>query len=87
MHRASAIFSDPGAAFGGPDGRRIDFADVLLHEAFHGWSAERWDFSRDARPYWFIEGFAEFYARRLALRGGWIDLAGYVEHLNDVLAQ
>jgi predicted metalloprotease with PDZ domain len=87
MHRASAIFSAPGAAFSGPDGRRTDFTDVLLHEAFHVWSAERWDFSREERPYWFIEGFAEFYARRLALRGGWIDLAGYVENLNGVLAE
>jgi predicted metalloprotease with PDZ domain len=87
LHRASAIFSPPGVAFSGPDGRRTDFALVLLHEAFHGWSAKRWDFDPGERPSWFIEGFADFYGRRLALRGSLIDLAAYVEDLNRVLRE
>jgi predicted metalloprotease with PDZ domain len=57
---------------------------LLAHEQFHLWNGGRY---RLADPQglasWFSEGFTNFFARRLLLRAGVIDLADYVANLND----
>lgn len=78
LHDASALFSSLGGAFGG----REEFALLLLHEGYHDWSPDLGLVWGDAHPYWFSEGFAEFFALRLALRGGFIGLDEYVGRLN-----
>jgi predicted metalloprotease with PDZ domain len=86
LHRASALFSTPGVAFGGASGLRGVFAGLLLHESYHGWDPDLRDVTNRDRPDWFFEGFAEFFALRLALRGGFIELDDYVESLNRTFA-
>jgi predicted metalloprotease with PDZ domain len=88
LHQAFAAFSLPDAGFDGPAGQRRAFAELLLHEFFHDWNGL---VLRRAAPtewlYWFSEGFTCFFTRRLALRGGWIDPAAYVEDLDRVLRE
>ena len=65
-----------------------NLAWLLGHELFHSWNG------RVIQPdppeelmYWFTEGFTNFYARRLLYRAGIVDLAGYVQQLDEELAQ
>jgi predicted metalloprotease with PDZ domain len=64
---------------------------LLAHEYFHSWNSKQvgglMEGPREAEGYWFSEGFTDFYARRLALRYGLIDLDGFVQNWNDALAE
>ena len=56
---------------------------LLLHEMFHEWNGRV--LQREApeeRMYWFSEGFTDFYTRRLAMRGGWIDARDFTDDVN-----
>lgn len=65
------------------------FGVFLTHEYFHHWNPGRVgglaDGPAQVAGYWFSEGFTEFYARRLALRSGLIDLEGFVADWNKAL--
>jgi predicted metalloprotease with PDZ domain len=61
---------------------------LLAHEMFHEWNGVQ--LGREAPEelcYWFSEGFTDFYARRILLRGGWIDAGQYASWLNEVLVR
>jgi len=61
-----ALFMSPNAT--------LDFSTKLLlaHEMFHSWNAGKLGEIRDETPYWFTEGFTEYYARLLLMRAGLI---------------
>jgi predicted metalloprotease with PDZ domain len=70
----------------------LDILRVLLtHEYFHVWNSRELGGLREGptepEGYWFSEGWTDFYARRLALRAGLIDLDGFVASWNDALAE
>jgi len=59
---------------------------LLAHELFHDWNGVLLQrVAPEQLCYWFSEGFTEFFARRLQLRGGFIELDDYVRSLNDSL--
>jgi len=67
-----------------PDRQRL--ARLLAHEMFHDWNGTLLE--REAPEelaYWFSEGFTDFFARRLLLRGGWTTVDEHVESLNATL--
>lgn len=61
----------------------------LTHEFFHTWNSSRVgglaDGPDEPLGYWFSEGFTDYYARRLALRGGLISLEAFVADWNQAL--
>ena len=60
---------------------------LLAHELFHEWNGQTITLAQPEQlAYWFSEGFTDFYARRLLLRGGLIDRAGYLDSWNHKLA-
>jgi predicted metalloprotease with PDZ domain len=63
---------------------------TLLHEYFHNWNPLKILGSRDdddeIRLSWFVEGFTDYYARKLGLRSGLITLDAFVSLWNEVLA-
>lgn len=70
----------------------LDTLRVLLtHEYFHTWNSTElgglMEGEREPEGYWFSEGWTDFYARRLALRAGLIDLDGFAASWNDALAE
>ena len=83
---AIPLTSDPGRISFGGTGRSDAFATwidhdaelpsltwLLAHEYFHSWNARqlgRFPRKSEAEAYWMSEGFTDFYARRLMLRGG-----------------
>ena len=81
-----ALFMTPDARLssGGDGVGGIDW--LLSHELFHEWNGH---VIRLAQPeqlaYWFSEGFTDFYARRLLLRGGRIRPEEYVASWNAKL--
>ncbi len=52
----------------------LDFNTKFLpaHEMFHYWNAGKLGEIREETPYWFTEGFTDYYARLLLLRAGLI---------------
>ncbi len=52
----------------------LDFSAkfLLAHEIFHSWNAAKLGEIHEETPYWFTEGFTDFYARLLLLRSGLI---------------
>jgi predicted metalloprotease with PDZ domain len=54
--------------------RVLDFDTkfLLAHEIFHSWNAAKLGEIREETPYWFTEGFTDYYARALLLRAGLI---------------
>lgn len=50
----------------------LDFQTKFLfaHEIFHGWNAGRLGEIKQEQPFWFTEGFTDYYARVLLLRAG-----------------
>lgn len=74
------------------DNLELDILRVLLtHEYFHVWNSTELgglaEGEKEAEGYWFSEGWTDFYARRLALRNGLIDLDGFVASWNEALAE
>ncbi len=57
----------------------LDFAlkFALAHEMFHSWNAAKLGEVHEEVPFWFIEGFTDYYARLLLLRSGLITQAEY----------
>jgi len=64
---------------------------LLTHEYFHTWNPVQVgglvDGPQEPKDYWASEGFTDFYARRLALRYGLIDLQGFADAWNEALAR
>lgn len=65
-----------------------DVAWLIAHEYFHNWNPMAFGGMKDpeAAVYWFSEGFTDYYAYRLLLRAGLIDLEGYAARYNEFLA-
>jgi predicted metalloprotease with PDZ domain len=86
LENAFATFAPPRMqlAPGAPLEQR--FVMLLLHEMFHEWNGRALAMGPpEPELYWFSEGFTSFYARRLAVRGGWSDAAQFARELNEVL--
>lgn len=62
-----------------------DIRVFLAHEIFHTWNPLRLGRSAGATNYWFSEGFTDFYARRLLLRGRLIGPQGFLDLWNEML--
>ena len=66
-----------------------DYRVFLAHEYFHTWNSQRIgglvDGPSQPEGYWFSEGFTDYYARRLALRSGLIDLETFAADWNRTL--
>ena len=66
-----------------------DYRLFLTQEYLHTWNAERLggaiDGPREPAGYWFSEGFTDYYARRLALRSGLVDLETFTAAWNVAL--
>jgi predicted metalloprotease with PDZ domain len=63
---------------------------LLAHEYFHTWNARQLggldpDEAREARGYWFSEGFTDYYARRMTLAAGVWTLQDFADAWNEVL--
>jgi predicted metalloprotease with PDZ domain len=50
---------------------------LLAHEMFHSWNAAKLGEIKEETPYWFTEGFTDYYARLLLLRSGLINEEEY----------
>jgi predicted metalloprotease with PDZ domain len=86
LERAFATFAPPGLRLGEGASSELRFVQLLLHEMFHEWNGRTIGLQApEEELYWFSEGFTSFYARRLALRGGWIDAEAYARELSEVL--
>lgn len=66
-----------------------DYRLFLTHEYLHTWNAARLggaiEGPREPAGYWFSEGFTDYYARRLALRSGLVDLETFAAAWNEAL--
>lgn len=73
-----------------PPSRGIDrsFSSLLMHETFHYWNTpslfKNGAYQQESK-YWFTEGFTDYYAEILALRGGLIKLVQYINHYNSIV--
>lgn len=65
------------------EGTRLDFQTkfLLAHEMFHTWNPGKLGEIHGENPFWFTEGFTDYYARTLLLRAGLISAEDYA---NDV---
>jgi predicted metalloprotease with PDZ domain len=72
-----ALFMSPTSA--------LDFNTkfLLAHEIFHSWNAAKLGEIRQESPYWFTEGFTDYYARLLLLRAGLISAEEYTRDVDD----
>jgi len=80
LYRAFALFVSK-------DVEKVEkFKWLLPHELFHNWLG---GIIRPVEPeehmYWFTEGFTDYYARLLSLRGGRMSLSDYAMSFNQVL--
>ena len=57
---------------------------LLAHEMFHSWNAGKLGEIREETPYWFTEGFTDYYARLLLLRAGMISDQEYSRDVDSV---
>ncbi len=71
MEDSFAVFMSPVAS--------LDFSIkfLLAHEMFHAWNVGRLGEVKSDPPYWFSEGFTDYYARVLLLRAGLITESEY----------
>ena len=56
---------------------------LLAHEMFHSWNAAKLGEIRQETPYWFTEGFTDYYARLLLLRAGLISAEDYARDVDS----
>lgn len=77
-----ALFSSRNAELG-------DFKWLLAHEYFHNWNSPKLGRLKEpeSQLYWFSEGFTDFYAYLLALRGGLITLDEYIGRYNALMRE
>jgi predicted metalloprotease with PDZ domain len=82
FHNAFAIISTTHTPL-------AEYRLFLAHEYFHTWNSNRLGSLKDGPDeptgYWFSEGFTDYYARRLSLRSGFIDLEAFVAAWNEAL--
>lgn len=64
-----------------------DLKGLLAHEYFHNWNPPKLGRFEEPEPllYWFSEGFTDYYAYMLLLRGGMISLDEYLGQYNRFL--
>jgi len=60
---------------------------LLAHEMFHSWNAGKLGEIRQDTPYWFTEGFTDYYARLLLLRAGLISAEEYARDVNSLYCE
>ncbi len=81
---STALFLSPGLGLGADSRSRLRLALLLAHELFHHWNGHVIQLAEpEELGYWFSEGFTDFYARRLLLRAGVIDVDSYAALVND----
>jgi predicted metalloprotease with PDZ domain len=86
LENAFATFAPPHLQLGPGAPMEQRFVMLLLHEMFHEWNGRALTMGPpEPELYWFSEGFTSFYARRLAVRGGWSDAAQFARELSEVL--
>lgn len=87
-YRGSGL-DDAFAVISTQNTRLEDYRLFLTHEYLHTWNAERLggaiDGPGEPAGYWFSEGFTDYYARRLALRAGLVDLETFAAAWNEAL--
>lgn len=87
-YRGSGL-DDAFAVISTQNTRLEDYRLFLTHEYLHTWIAERLggaiDGPGEPAGYWFSEGFTDYYARRLALRAGLVDLETFAAAWNEAL--
>jgi predicted metalloprotease with PDZ domain len=66
--------------------RALDFDTkfLLAHEMFHSWNAAKLGEIHEETPYWFTEGFTDYYARVLLLRAGLITDEEYERNVTSL---
>jgi predicted metalloprotease with PDZ domain len=81
---AGVALEDSFAMFMGHDANLgFDMKFVLAHEIFHSWNPARLGgLPGGVPPYWFVEGFTDYYARLLLLRAGLVTSDEYMRDLN-----
>ncbi|PHY18557.1 serine protease [Caulobacter sp. BP25] len=66
-----------------------DYRLFLTHEYLHTWNAQRLggaiEGPNEPSGYWFSEGFTDYYARRLGLRSGLVNLEAFAAAWNESL--
>jgi predicted metalloprotease with PDZ domain len=79
--------SDSFALFATTNVALEDFQNLAAHEFQHRWTPSSLGDIADPEEalYWFSEGFTDYYASLLSLRGGLIDLQGYADQVNKAL--
>lgn len=81
---STALFLSPGLDLRPGSRSRLRLALLLAHELFHHWNGHVIQVAEpEELVYWFSEGFTDFYARRLLLRAGVIDVDRYAALVND----
>lgn len=64
----------------------LSIAGLLAHELFHHWNGHLIQPRQPERlGYWFSEGFTDYYARRIQLAAGFMNVRDYVNDLNASL--
>jgi predicted metalloprotease with PDZ domain len=58
---------------------------TLAHELFHAWNPHKLGELESEKMYWFTEGFTDYYASLLLLRGGLITFEEYIAKYNNLL--
>ncbi|HXE75848.1 MAG TPA: hypothetical protein VNN18_09480 [Candidatus Xenobia bacterium] len=79
--------TDSFALFCTPNATLDDLKTLLAHEYFHNWNAQKLGTLQPPEPqlYWFSEGFTDYYAYLLLLRGGLLSLDDYLQKHNELL--
>ena len=65
----------------------FDTKFLLAHEMFHSWNAAKLGEIHEETPYWFTEGFTDYYARALLLRAGLISEEEYTRDINSLYGE
>jgi len=88
LQRSLAVFMVPDTLSENPR-ESFELKHLLAHELFHHWNGPqlfRMPDEREARIYWFTEGFTEHMTREILLDAGLVDRSEYLEDLNDQIA-
>ncbi len=87
--RRGSGLGDAFALIATREGSLDEYRLFLAHEYFHSWNSKRIGGLKtgpdEPLGYWFSEGFTDYYARRLMLRAGHVDLEAFAEAWNTVL--
>lgn len=67
----------------------LDFESkfLLAHEMFHCWNAARLGEIHEQKPFWFVEGFSDYYGRLLLRNAGLIDPQEYQRNIESSYAE